>query len=134
MALQPRNSIDRFQCYLQRRFSESLGLTPDDIDELVEDLSHWGICDSEKFENTFSWPTGTLMALAIKLQINTQLCIIVTWPTGITKSFLFLTTKTIAFSFTVIFREVIQPDPPPPSVPLPTYRREANHYETYIQH
>lgn len=50
MVLQPRNSIDRFRCYLQRRFSESLGLTPDDIDELVEDLSHWGICDSEKFE------------------------------------------------------------------------------------
>lgn len=50
MTLQPRNPIERFQDYLQSRFSESLGLTPDDIDELAEDLGDCGMFDSEKYE------------------------------------------------------------------------------------
>lgn len=50
MTLQHNKPTESFQDYLRRRFSESLGLTPDDIDELSEDLRDWGISDSKKFE------------------------------------------------------------------------------------
>ena len=42
-----------FADYLQDKFSVPLGLSSDDIDELVEDLSDWGINGIDKFEKHF---------------------------------------------------------------------------------
>ena len=43
-------AINEFVNYLNAKYAEQLDLSPDDIEELVEDLKEWGIEDSQKFE------------------------------------------------------------------------------------
>jgi hypothetical protein len=48
---------DTLRTYLSTRFSESLEIDDDDIDELVEDLAEWNIRDVDKFDKHFLYAT-----------------------------------------------------------------------------
>ena len=43
-------ATNEFSNYLNAKYAEQLDLSPDDIEELVEDLKEWGIENSQKFE------------------------------------------------------------------------------------
>ena len=53
---------DSLKSYLNARFAESLDISEEDIEELVEDLTEWNIQDISKFDKHFlyaaKWEEG----------------------------------------------------------------------------
>ena len=48
---------DSLKSYLSARFAESLDISEEDIEELVEDLTEWNIQDISKFDKHFLYAT-----------------------------------------------------------------------------
>jgi len=65
---------DSLKRYLSERFSESLDISDEDIEELLEDLTEWNIQDISKFDKHFLYASKWEEVLLMLPLRSTQRC------------------------------------------------------------